>query len=189
MSLRQTSWAARSVRQILFYFQAAKYRPARIPIAGTCVRVPSHNPAPAFPPPLPLSFFHFLNLITAHPLTFSVHTSQSAGKRHAGHKSADTARPVQAWCNIQGFIQSLHTVHQSEIYSEPLTKGDQVHQRENLPVVEGGWQILFDEDNKTWEYVWFSCLLDFFFLILSPCFYISHRCHSRSNAQERQVGG
>lgn len=34
--------------------------------------------------------------------------------------------PVQAWCNIQGFIQSLHTVQQSEIYSEPSTKVRQV---------------------------------------------------------------
>lgn len=70
--------------QILLDFHVAKFSAATVPIAGTCVRALSHNPAAAPPSPPFLHpsppFFHFLNLITPHPLTFSAHTSQCAEK-------------------------------------------------------------------------------------------------------------
>lgn len=42
------------------------------------------------------------------------------------NKQAHT-RPLQAWCNIQGFIRTLHTVHQSDTYGQPSAEGLQVH--------------------------------------------------------------
>lgn len=114
MSLRQPAGLHTALWK--YCFQSAIYRRVSRWIVATFVRFPSHRK----------TLFYFLNPIT--------HTQHCTGGKHtqthtlSGHKSAGT-RPLQAWCNIQGFIQSLNTVHQSEIYSEPSTKVRQVHHK------------------------------------------------------------
>lgn len=118
---------------------------------------------------------------------FCTHTSHCTGdgKKHtycmstqalSGHKSAGT-RPVQAWCNIQGFIQSLHTVHQSEIYSGPSTKVRQVHHK-----ICGWNRQIFRWRLQSVKCVWVFHRSCFQSMLLHP-----NRCHSRSYAQEWQV--
>lgn len=64
----------------------------------------------------------------------------------------NSTMPVQTWCNIQGFIQSLHTVHQSEIYSEPSTKVRQVYHKICIPK---NFQMKFTKRECVWVCVSF----------------------------------